>query len=236
MEEGGDVETHIQRTKSLVMNFVSVVLKTESHSLKGGESSDESLLVASRAGKVKEHHTSPKSCSCSCGHLREGGSEQKEKKLCSFCKYDRTVAKGVLLVVGTRSKEKGGEDFFSSKNFKKEDNNESKVGSGHLLAVVMKEADIDCEWLLDSGCSQHCIGNQTFLLNYKECDPVKLHLGDGNALTGVGTGDVAVRFHLPGARTKMGTLTSVLYVPNLTKNLLSLGRLIKNECRVMFDD
>ncbi|CAA3009529.1 Retrovirus-related Pol poly from transposon TNT 1-94 [Olea europaea subsp. europaea] len=61
--------------------------------------------------------------------------------------------------------------------------------------------------------------DRSWFYNYKETEPRKVYMGDNNSQNMVGVGDIAIRMY-DGAITQ---LRNVRYVPNLKRNLISLG-------------
>jgi hypothetical protein len=76
-------------------------------------------------------------------------------------------------------------------------------------------------WILDSGASFHTTAICEILENYVAGDFGKVYLADGSALDIVGMGDVRIRVH----SDSVWKLQKVKYVPELKKNLISVGQL-----------
>ncbi|CAJ2659262.1 unnamed protein product [Trifolium pratense] len=104
----------------------------------------------------------------------------------------------------------------------------------------------DCEefeterWYLDSGCSNHMVGNKNWLYefdgNYR--DTVKL--GDDSKMNVVGKGNIKLRIN-----GRVHVITEVYYIPGIKTNLLSIGQIqqknvtiiFKNDtCKIFHDD
>lgn len=73
-------------------------------------------------------------------------------------------------------------------------------------------------WFLDSGCSNHMTGMQSFFKKLDESYKVKVRLGDGKQVQVEGKGVVTINSY---GQTRF--LHNVFFVPNLTQNLLSVG-------------
>ncbi|KAG6511143.1 hypothetical protein ZIOFF_029198 [Zingiber officinale] len=87
-------------------------------------------------------------------------------------------------------------------------------------------------WYLDSGCSNHMTGNRDTFVKLDPNITSQIILGDGSRKSGKGKGDIAVQ-------TKEGKeklITDVLYVPELSHNLLSVGQLMEKNFSFLFDD
>jgi hypothetical protein len=88
-------------------------------------------------------------------------------------------------------------------------------------------------WLIDSGASKHMTGQRNILSSLTENNfPQKFTLGDDYQYPIKGVGESNYKIDL-GTPMKM---KDVLYVPGLTKNLLSISALDKKGFRVAFID
>lgn len=89
-------------------------------------------------------------------------------------------------------------------------------------------------WYLDSGCNNHmtCDRDRDLVVDVDENITSQIILGDGSQRSAEGKGTIVVR-------TKEGNqklITGVLYMPNLSHNLLSVGQHIQKNFLVHFDD
>jgi hypothetical protein len=74
-------------------------------------------------------------------------------------------------------------------------------------------------WVIDFGASDHMIGMSHLFSSYNPCSGGdKVRIADGSLSHVLGKGFVSV--------TPSMTLASVLHVPNLAANLLSIARII----------
>ena len=105
---------------------------------------------------------------------------------------------------------------------KKKANMTKKSDEGYLF---YSSKDVEREpknlWYLDSGCSNHMTGEPDIFINFDQSFNSQVKLGDGNMQKVVGKGTIVV--HTKGGNKKL--IFYVLYVPNLTQNLLSVGQL-----------
>ena len=77
-------------------------------------------------------------------------------------------------------------------------------------------------WIVDSGAFDHITGDATIFQNYTPCSKdYTVHIADGSLSKVVGTGFVPISKDL--------TLDSVLLVPNLDCNLLSISKLTQEK-------
>ena len=85
-------------------------------------------------------------------------------------------------------------------------------------------------WIVDSGASDHMIGNIKLLTSFKPCDENwTVKIADGFLSRVIGTDSIAI--------SKDIILKSVLLVPNLDCNLLSFSKLtIDHDCVAKFSN
>ena len=77
-------------------------------------------------------------------------------------------------------------------------------------------------WIVDSGASDHMTGDATIFCTYSPCpNNLTVRIADGSLSKVAGTGSVVLSRDL--------TLNSVLLVPNLDCNLLSISKLTKEK-------
>lgn len=92
-------------------------------------------------------------------------------------------------------------------------------------------------WSFDSGCSNHMTGKKETFINIDSSFDSKVKLGNGEHVEVKGKGNI-------GVTTKQGSkvIHNTLYVPELDKNLLSIGQLLEHgyslnfenrECRIL---
>lgn len=87
-------------------------------------------------------------------------------------------------------------------------------------------------WYLDSGCSSHMTGDRSLFIDFDQNFSSEVKLGDGKLHRSKGKGSIAVQ--TKGGNKKI--INDVLYVPNLTSNLLSVGQLLQRGYSVFFED
>ena len=87
-------------------------------------------------------------------------------------------------------------------------------------------------WIVDSGCSKNLVGRPELLTNVRETD-VELQLPNGEKIRATRRGEVKMETRVEGETIKL-TIQDVLYVPGLTKNLLSYGTLDRKNIRLTY--
>jgi len=80
-------------------------------------------------------------------------------------------------------------------------------------------------WYFDSGASNHMTNNVAALKNVTNyCGDLKIHTADGNSLPITAISDIS------------SSLTNAYVSPGLTSNLISVGQLVDNGCKVEFSN
>jgi len=89
-----------------------------------------------------------------------------------------------------------------------------------LMATIDEQINKEVAWFLDSGCSNHMCGDKNAFMELVNEAKHFVKCGNNSRMTVVGTGSVRLTFN--------GTaflIRNVYYVPELHKNLLSIGQL-----------
>ncbi|RVX23597.1 Retrovirus-related Pol polyprotein from transposon TNT 1-94 [Vitis vinifera] len=105
----------------------------------------------------------------------------------------------------------------------------SQVGSGSTTGIAFTANRGGMKpWIVDTGASDHMTGDAAILQNYKPSNGhSSVHIADGSKSKIVGTGSIKL--------TKDLYLDSVLHVPNLDCNLLSISKLARDlQCVTKF--
>ena len=92
-------------------------------------------------------------------------------------------------------------------------------------------------WIIDSGATCHMTNDHNLLKKCVELKkPVEVQLGDGKVLNATAHGTVTLYAVLPGGRHKKCNLKDVLFVSDLSYNLLSVPKATGAGYNVCFDD
>ena len=146
-----------------------------------------------------------------------------KNKVCNYCRIKGHIKR----------------DCWKLKNKQSNGDNKTNEGSTYGNASVVEDtSDNDAlvatngingndDWILDSGCSYHMTPHRKFFSTYKNFDGGSVTMGNDATCKVVGIGKVQIKMFDGVVRT----LSEVRHVPNLKKNLISLGTLDKNGCR-----
>ncbi|GFZ01036.1 hypothetical protein Acr_14g0006710 [Actinidia rufa] len=104
--------------------------------------------------------------------------------------------------------------------------------NGDSEALVLSVATHDDVWIVDSGALFHATYQKEILHNYVKGDFGKVYLGDDEPCSIIGKGEVQIS--LTNGTTLR--LKDVRHVPNLKRNLISVGQLATSGCKTIFTD
>ena len=94
-------------------------------------------------------------------------------------------------------------------------------GDGDMLSVSSSSNHLTDSWILDSTCSYHMTPNQDWFNTYRLVNCASILMGNDASCKAVGIGNIIIKMFDGVVRM----LCDVRHVPNLRKNLISLGTL-----------
>lgn len=161
------------------------------------------------------------------------------KKFCNYCKKDGHIIKecpirppkksetAYTALVGSSSI--GGSANTTTRNathvqpVTPEMIQQMIISAFSTLGLSGKSTLTSPTWYFDSAASNHMTNNANHLANVNEyCGNLEIGTADGNQLPITAIGDIS------------SSLTDVFVSPALTTNLLSVGQLVENNCKVTF--
>ena len=90
---------------------------------------------------------------------------------------------------------------------------------------------LEGKWILDSGCTFHMCPFKTYFFDYHDLDREKVMMGNNVVCKVIGMGNVSLRLH----DGTIWELREVIYVPDLKRNLISLGLIDQNGFNIKFE-
>ena len=228
------VDTILYGKDTLTMSEVKAALNSKEIQKKSEERMDsngEGMFVKSKSGskdskggnhKSSNKNSNPRSNNNSQRSRQSQNANHKTNKQCYYCK-------------------KEGHFRDECRALKAKLENEKKRNSGDAGCVLDGYESADAlvasckfsndEWILDSGCSFHMTPNKFFFCSFKDQDSGSVLLGDNKACKIAGIGSVLIKMHDGSERV----ISDVRYVPNLKRNLLSIGALTLKGCSIKID-
>ena len=98
-------------------------------------------------------------------------------------------------------------------------------GAENVLSVCT--TSVGDAWIIDSGCSYHMCPNRDWFTTYQIIEGGVVLMGNNMSCKVIGIGTVKIKMHDGVVRT----LTEVRHIPELKKNLISLGTLDSQGCK-----
>ncbi|KAE8732732.1 hypothetical protein F3Y22_tig00001750pilonHSYRG00022 [Hibiscus syriacus] len=151
---------------------------------------------------------------------RNSRSKSRDKKTihCYKCKEAGHMKRDCLKLKKQTDEKRDG----SSKSVNVVEDDTSDCSEGDMLSISTTQ--LTDAWILDSGCSYHITPNREWFSTYRPVNSGSVYLGDDRCCNIVGIGDVRIKMHDGSVRT----LSGVRHIPDLKKNLISLGTLHNN--------
>ncbi|KAH9724313.1 hypothetical protein KPL70_007440 [Citrus sinensis] len=104
-------------------------------------------------------------------------------------------------------------------------------GQGKKKRSKSRPKNMKGNWVLDSGCSFHMCPNRNFFKNYETYDGGIVVIGNDASCRVIGRGTIKLKM-LNGT---IRELTNVRHIPDLKRNLISLGMLDKMRCVIKLE-
>ncbi|KAK9744993.1 GAG-pre-integrase domain [Popillia japonica] len=120
----------------------------------------------------------------------------------------------------------------SKRNAEKSQNN-SQALSAEIKNILTE--GYENVWLADSAASKHMTFHKEWFTTFKPISSVSIQIGDNSFVKAEGVGTVSL-MALVNNEWQPRTLENTLYVPNLRKNLFSIGAVTDKNFKVIFDD
>ena len=107
-----------------------------------------------------------------------------------------------------------------------DDEGEEIVG---LVTEHILSANRRSNWVVDSGATFHMCNNEKLFDQIIGLEmPQKITVDDGHYVQATGRGNVILRMNVPNGKIRKCKLSDVLYVPDLSHNLLSVSKVASN--------
>jgi hypothetical protein len=162
---------------------------------------------------------------------RRGNNSYTETRECHYCHNKGHIAKDCR-------KRMANEKFKSHKkpfgttvrdtNYERKKQYGATRDTNHeQVYSVALAADTRAEWLIDSGASQHMSNQREWFTTYTSMEPTKVYLGNNETVDAIGRGEIIMNMKTNNKPVE-ATLTEVLHVPQLAKNLFSISQATKH--------
>ncbi|UYV82302.1 hypothetical protein LAZ67_21001661 [Cordylochernes scorpioides] len=180
-------------------------------------------------------------------HGASSQRREKEKKFCSFChKSNHSKEECWHYQKRNNSNKEYKYENFRRGNVPKYTNQSSvtqeqptnqrttKGPNPKALNCTQREASVH-NWFVDSGATSHMAYDESFFTELNREQTQNVVVANGNKLQVKGIGQGEIKVITPQGKTDTLLLTKVLYIPELTDNLLSVSAATSNGCKVTFN-
>ncbi|UYV77601.1 hypothetical protein LAZ67_15001684 [Cordylochernes scorpioides] len=161
-------------------------------------------------------------------HRASSQRREKEKKFCSFCHKPNHSKEECWHY----QKRNNSNKEYKYENFRRGNNN--KGPNPKALNCTQREASVH-NWFVDSGATSHMAYDESFFTELNREQTQNVVVANGNKLQVKGIGQGEIKVITPKGKTDTLLLTKVLYIPELTDNLLSVSAATSNGCKVTFN-
>ncbi|UYV68769.1 hypothetical protein LAZ67_6000770 [Cordylochernes scorpioides] len=217
---------------------------------------DDELTLEFAKNKLLDEHTrrvesskdeSTESKALKSLHGASSQRREKEKKFCSFChKPNHSKEECWHYQKRNNSNKEYKYENFRRENVPKYTNQSSvtqeqstnqrttKGPNPKALNCTQREASVH-NWFIDSGATSHMAYDESFFTELNREQTQNVVVANGNKLQVKGIGQGEIKVITPQGKTDTLLLTKVLYIPELTDNLLSVSAATSNGCKVTFN-
>ncbi|KAK2978046.1 hypothetical protein RJ640_000707 [Escallonia rubra] len=226
MDEGSDLGDHISEFNRLVsqLSSIDVKLEEEDHAILLSENKNGHGRGRGRSRSRNSGHGNDRS--------KSRGKQNKSSIECWYCKEIGHIARKCP----KRKDKKNGKKHVNNANVAEEDDKSSdgdlylvssvEQQEGNLLSV--RDNSFSTEWFLDSACSFHMCPHKEWFDCLTPCNGGTVLMGNDVVCKVMGIGTIKIKMFDGIVRT----LGDVRYIPDLKKNLISLGTLDSIDCSI----
>lgn len=148
---------------------------------------------------------------------------RKSNKTCRYCKKSGHEISDCFILKKKQEKQEKGKSPQSPEAA----NIEADSGDDITLSVVTSNKRSKTEWILDTGCTFHMCPYKDLFTTFEPVDCGVVLMGNDAQCKVAGIGTVQIKTNDGVVRT----LTNVRYIPDLKRNLISLGTLESLGCK-----
>ncbi|KAH9764272.1 hypothetical protein KPL70_001465 [Citrus sinensis] len=152
---------------------------------------------------------------------KDKAEKKKKKRKCYFCQKEGHYIKDCF-------EKRKLEELQNKSNGKVAVASEDECDYDEADVLVAAERHPTGEWILDSGCSFHMCPNKRFFKTFESVNGGKVLLGNNLTCKVAGIGTVSLKLHNGVTRD----LHQVRFVPELKRNLISLGMVDQSGCTI----
>lgn len=157
--------------------------------------------------------------------VKQAGSSSSSDFICGYCKLEGHIKRNCPKLKAKENKESANmvlhDDWYSS-----------------VLLACNQEFDTDNKWVIDSGATAHMSNNRSIFPERLESTLTSIKVANGKEIKCNGIADIKMNVEMPYVNSEkiMNNikLNEVMFVPEISENLVSVRRLVEKGFEVFF--
>ncbi|CAG9132206.1 unnamed protein product [Plutella xylostella] len=118
----------------------------------------------------------------------------------------------------------------------KKNKTDTKDNNGFIAAFSASTHNDSMHWYIDSGATMHMTMHKDWLEDISTSNVKSIRIADNKVLHVEGCGNVTINVPDEQGSVSKIQVRNVLYVPDLSTNLLSVSKIIKSGCKIEFNE
>jgi hypothetical protein len=213
----------VDETKKTLDSLTTRLITEESRWKSDDEKEESVALVTKTNSHRKEQPKQSNASGGKCFNCGRTGHQKKDCTRCFICKRNNHKSSECHF----RDKGRDKKEHHSRDQGQESSNQKMPVKIGYLGSRSATQAVSEEAWVIDSGASEHMTGRREWFTEFEEFEVRdKIEIGDGTFMEAVGKGNIEIETFVNGKRVA-GTMSDVLYVPNMKRNLFSVKYVAK---------
>uniref|UniRef100_A0A2N9HBW1 Integrase catalytic domain-containing protein n=1 Tax=Fagus sylvatica TaxID=28930 RepID=A0A2N9HBW1_FAGSY len=214
MTEGADLRQHINTFKQIISDMLRIDIKFEDE--------DKAMMLLTSLPASYEHLVTTLLYGKETLELEEVlgallDHYQRKHKDSAESSGEGLVVKGYQ----DRGRKKDKDDKSARGRSKSKSKTQTSESDGDMLSVSSSTDGLNNSWLLDSACSFHVTPHKNWFDTYRSINCGSVRMGNDATCTIIGMGTIKIKMSDGVVRT----LEEVRHIPDMRKNLISLGTL-----------